>query len=126
MLATQLTDAIWNAIADLVRRSASQREIYFVQVTRVDKAARVLWADEFGDLAIPMVHHTFGFPYYDTQPSGSQTKRGEDYETNDAFRVKIVMPKAGDMVVILDPEGAKSTPICIGTIRSPGDYWEGG
>ena len=126
MHATQLSDAIWNAIADLVRRSTSQREIYHVEVTKVDKARHVLWADEFGDIGIPVVVHSLGHSFYDTQPDGTVVKKGEDYETNDAYQAKIIMPKVGDSVVVLDPGGAKLVPICIGVIQSPNGYWEGG
>src|SRR3954466_4501383 len=102
MYADQLSDAIWNAIADLVRRSGSQREVYHVTVSKVDKTQKVLWADEFGDIGIPVVVHSLGHTFYDTQPDGTQRKRGEDYETNDAHQAHIIMPKVGDTVVVLD------------------------
>lgn len=126
MYATQLSDAIWNAIADLVRRSDSQREVYHVEVTKVDKTRNVLFADEFGDIGIPVVAHSLGHSFYDTQPDGSVQKKGADYETNDAYQAKIIMPMVGERVVVLDPGGSKSVPICIGVIQSPNGYWEGG
>lgn len=126
MYAEQLSDAIWNAIADLVRRNGSQREVYHVTVSKVDKARKVLWADEFGDIGIPVVVHSLGQALYDTQPDGTLKKRGEDYETNDAYQAQIIMPQIGDTVVVLDPGGSKTVPICIGVIQSPGGYWEGG
>jgi hypothetical protein len=117
-LASDLTAEIWNAIADLIQRSQSPREIYFVKVKKVDKKAKLIWADDFGDLAIPLVSHDFSFSHFDTQPSGTLLKRQDTTQTNPAYRVEIVLPKVNQIVIVLDPWGAKRFPICIGTFQS--------
>ena len=135
MIARDLSRQIWNGIADHVRRNRSPREIYFVKVARADAAKNLIWATDFGELAIPLVSHVYGFAYYDTVPVGnasegnpiqSQRQRREDKtHHNKNFQTEIICPKKGDLVVILDPWGAKRFPICIGVIRSSKGFWEG-
>jgi hypothetical protein len=43
MEATNLSPEIWNAIADLIGRSQTAREIYTVKVTKVDKNKKLIW-----------------------------------------------------------------------------------
>lgn len=136
MQATDLTPEIWNAIADLVGRSQSSREIYFVKVTKTDKVNRLIWAQEFGDLAIPLVSHGFSFAHYDTipvgnvtsgQPVDTQKQRREDKtQSNPAYQVEIITPKKGQVVCVLDMWGAKRFPICIGLVQSKRGFWEEG
>lgn len=134
MLATDLTPEIWNAIADLVGRSQSSREIYFVKVTKVDKKKNLVWAKDFGDVAIPLVSHLYGFSYYDTVPHGNavagqpigtqKIKRQDKTDKKPVYHTHIIAPKKGQLIVVLDPWGAKRFPICIGVIQSKKGFWE--
>lgn len=134
MLATDLSDSIWNAIADLVQRSQTPREIYYVKVKRVDAKKKIIYVDDFGDIGIPLVAHSYSFSYYDTVPAGNavsgqpietqKLKRGDREQKNPLYRTEIVMPKVGELVVVLDPWGAKRFPICIGILQSKAGYWE--
>lgn len=123
MIANDLSAPVWNAIADLVQRSQLPREVYFCKVTKIDRARQIIWTEDFGAIGIPMVAHTFSFAYYDTTPTDVQHR---DDPGNPAFQVKIVMPKVGQVVIVLDPWGAKRFPICVGVIQSKSGYWEGG
>lgn len=138
MKATDLTGSIWNSIADLVSRSQSQREVYFVVVSKVDEKKKLIWSDDFMDIAIPLVSHDFCFAYYDTVPdtvhldsvpaTGTvlkhKEKREDKLHKNPIYQVEILPPKKGDLVVVLDPWGQKRFPICIGTIQSKQPFWE--
>lgn len=133
-LATDLTGSIWNAIADLVQRSRAPREVYFTKVTKADKIKMLVWAEEFGDLAIPLVSFTTTISYFDTEPYGNVTsgspvntrrqKREDKTQTNPAYETKLVCPKSGDTIIVLDLAGAKRFPICIGVIQSRSGFWE--
>lgn len=133
MIADNLSAEIWNAIADLVARSKAARQIYFAKVTKADKVAKIIWADEFGDIGIPLVSHRYSFSHYDTvpfgnvtsgQPAPTQLQRREDKtQNNPAYQVEMIVPRKGDTVVILDALGSRRFPICIGTVISRSGYW---
>lgn len=126
MRATQLHPKIWNAIAGYVDRMRSPREIYFVTVTKVDVIRKIVYADDFGDNGIPLVAHSATFSYYDTQVDGTVLKRQDATLTNPAFETQISAPHVGDLIVVLDPWGAKRFPICIGIIQSKAGFWQEG
>lgn len=134
MIATQLSRYIWNSIADLANRSSSPREIYYCAVTKADPARNLIWAKDFADIAIPLVSFEYAFAYYDTAPTGAnvvagvplptkQVRREDVTHRNKNFKTQIICPKKGDIVVVIDPWGAKRFPICVGLINSTG-AWE--
>lgn len=123
-VATDLTNDLWNAIADLVSRSVAPREVYFVKVKKSDTKQLVIWTEEFGDIGIPLVALPTSFVYYDTLANGTVAKREDRTGTNPLFQTKVVCPKPGETVVVLDPTGAKRFPICIGVIHSKSGFWE--
>jgi hypothetical protein len=132
-VATDLKASIWNAIADLVNRSQSPREVYFSKVTRADDILNIVWVEDFGTRSIPLVGFTQTIEYYDTVPDNAdlgtgvvakhQEKRSDP--ENPVFATKYKCPRKGDVVIILDPWGAKRFPICIGVIQSRAGFWEG-
>jgi len=133
MPANDLGKNVWNGIADLVRRSQSPREVYFVSVTKADKVRSLVWAKEFGDVAIPLVGFSRSFAYYDTVPTGvsgatvttEKQKRSDATNKNSNYLAHVVCPSVGDLIVVLDPWGAKRYPICVGVIQSRSGFWEG-
>lgn len=126
MEATNLAPALWNAIAEMVRKESTvPREVFFSAITKVDSESRLIYTDEFGDIAVPLVGFKLGFSTYDTQPDGVLVKRGEDYEMNDAYQNRLIMPSVGEIAVIIDPEGARVHPFCVGVVQSGTGYWEG-
>lgn len=131
MHATQLSRSIWNAMADLAHRSQTPREVYFSEVTKVDVANKLIWARDFGDVAIPLVAFDRYFAYYDTVPTGisgasvnTRVDRREDRtHTNENYLTQLVSPRVGDVVVVLDPWGAKRFPVCLGLLRVNSKAW---
>lgn len=124
MRATDLHPKLWNAIANFVGKSTSTREIYFVSVTKVDAVRKIIYAEDFGNIGIPLVAHTSTFSYYDTQADGSVKKR-EDPD-NPAFQTEIVCPSVGQLVIVLDLWGAKRFPVCLGVVQSKPGFWQEG
>lgn len=125
MQATDLSHDVWNAIADLIGRSGASRQVYFVKVTKADTAKLLVWTEEFGDTAIPLVAPTFKFAYFDTLQDGSKQKMEDVTEKNDIYQTHIICPKSGDDVVVIDADGSRRFPFCIGVIQSKSGYWEG-
>lgn len=136
MKATNLSRAIWNSIADLASRSSTPREVYFSEVVKVDETAMLIWAKDFGDVAIPLVAFSYAFAYNDTVPTGvahdgvavsTQSQRREDKtHTNPNLLVQLVAPRVGDLVTILDPWGAKRFPMAIGLPQNVTGAWTEG
>lgn len=136
MRATDLHPKIWNSLVNLIARSQSPREVYYVTVTKVDAQRKIIFTKDFGDIGIPLVAHSASFAYYDTQPTGvahdgaavttQLVKQYDDTQTNPALRTEIIAPSVGDLVIVLDPWGAKRFPICIGVIQSKNGFWEDG
>lgn len=134
MIATDLSPDIWNAIADLISRSTGSREVFFVKVKKIDKTNKTIFVEDFGDLGIPLVSFNNSFSYFDTEPVGNavsgspvntrKMKREDMTQLNPALRTVLVMPKVGEIVVVLDPWGGKRFPICIGVVHSKAGYWE--
>lgn len=123
-IASDLAPEIWNGIADAIDESRANREIVFGKVVKRDEANKLIWLQEYGGLAIPLAALTFGFAYYDTDQNGAVTKKEDRTGTNDSFHTKIIVPRIGQMAVILDPGGQHRFPICVGVIQST-NYWQG-
>jgi hypothetical protein len=120
MQADALSPDIWNAIAREMERLSTAREVHVGKVIKRDTLKKHVWLEAFGEVAIPIVALSFGFDYFDTQPTGNATKR-----TLDATDMRLTMPTVGQTVVVLDPGGNRRFPMCIGVIQSSSGYWQG-
>jgi hypothetical protein len=125
MIATDLDPAVWNAIADQIRRTIAQREIVFATVTKVDAVKKHIFCDDFGDLAIPVVAFGTSFAHLDTLADGTTTWRGDKTQANTFYHTQLILPKVGDTAVILDLAGSRAFSICIGLLLSEPGFWEG-
>ena len=126
MEADSLAPNLWNAITELVMRGASAREITIGRVTKRDTVNKVIWLEEFAETAIPLVAFDYSFAYYDTDNTGAVKKREDKTDTDPAYRTKMLVPKVGQQVVILDMWGNRRFPVCVGVIQSKlGSYWQG-
>lgn len=128
MQADSLSPGLWNALADLVNRQAAPSEISFHVVRKRDTAKKIIWVEEFGETAIPLVSFAYNFAYYDTQADASTKKRYDVTadESDPAFRVKLLVPRVGQTVAILNPSGNRRFPTCVGVVQSQaGTYWQG-
>lgn len=131
MRATDLSRAIWNGISDMVRRSEAPREFYFSEVVKSDPANNLIFVKDFGDVPIPLVAFARSFAYYDTVPTGvsglsvtTRVDRREDMaHTNKNFLANVVCPSKGDVVVVVDPFGAKRFPFCVGVLVNGKGAW---
>jgi len=134
MEATNLSADVWNAIYDAIRRMSPPREVTFGKVVKRDAKKRLVWLQEFGDLSIPLVHFSYTFEHFDTEPTGvategapistKKTLRRDVTETNPHYQVKVMVPKVGQTVCVLNPNGTRRFPMCVGVIQSK-DYWRG-
>lgn len=128
MEANSLSPGIWNAIADIVARQAAPSEISFHAVQKRDTAKRIIWVEEFGETGIALVSFNYSFAYYDSQADGTTRKRYDASadESDPAYHVKMLVPRVGQTVAILNPSGNRRFPTCIGVVQSqPGTYWQG-
>jgi len=124
MEATRLSPELVNGIGREIERATANFEIVFGKVTKRDDTKKVIWLEQYGDLAIPLVSFVTGFSYYDTDASGYLQLRRDPTGENAAFQTTIITPRVGQMAVILDPGGQHRFPLCVGVIQSTG-YWQG-
>jgi hypothetical protein len=122
--ADELHSDIWNRIGTMIDRTRARPEIRFGKVVRRDERRRLVWLEDYGDLAIPLVAFHFGFSYYDTDETGQPQLRSDPSGDNTSYQTKLLVPKVGERVVILDSGGAKRFPFCVGVIQSS-EYWQG-
>lgn len=128
MEANSLSPGIWNAIAEMVSRNAAPGEISFHNVRKRDTAKKIIWVEEFGETGIPLITFDFNFAYYDTKQDGTTQKRYDVTadESDPTYRVKILVPRVGEKVAILNPSGNRRFPVCVGVVQSQaGSYWQG-
>lgn len=127
MEADQLSGDIWNAIADMVRRSTAPREIVYSNIKKVDKKNKVIFVEDYSETPIPLTSFAYTFAYFDTLSTGVVQKRYDPTSGSDpAYLVTPVMPRVGQRAIILDPRGNGRFPVCIGVIVSEkGSYWQG-
>lgn len=123
-MATNLSSGLWNAIFDAMDRRMPSREVTFGHVLKRDVPKQLIWLEEFGDIAIPLVYFGGTFSHYDTQPSGVKQLRSDPSEVNPNFQVKVMVPRVGQLVCVLNPRGTRRFPMCVGVIQST-DYWQG-
>lgn len=115
MRATTLSKNIWNAIGDLANQNRSPREIFLQKVIKRDAESKLVWTEEFGQLAIPI----FGFDYlveYIDSADTSVVRR--------TVVATAIVPAINDLVVIVDMWGAQRFPVCLGKMISTGKFWE--
>lgn len=122
--ATELSPEIWNAISRMVQQSVPGREITFGKVVKRDSSKKLVWLEEFGQTAIPLLSFDYHFEYYDSLADGTVAKRSSPEGKNPAFRTKIITPQIGQMVAVLKPWGGLRFPMCVGVIQSTG-HWSG-
>lgn len=124
--ADSLAPNVWNAIVELVEKRRPPREITIGRVVKRDKVKKLIWIDELGETAIPMVDYERVFAYYDTTSTGQVVKKSDPSDVDPAYRTRNLVPKAGELAVVLNMWGNGRFPVCVGIIQStPGSYWQG-
>lgn len=108
-----INEAEWESIRALILRMTSGRaeEIITGKVTKSDATNNNIFMREFGTQPIPVVAHDFEITYYDTQWNGTK-----NVTTKKTAKVKTLIPKKGDTVVVIREMGTHRLPRCIGKL----------
>lgn len=122
----------WNLIREMILSLIPGRTMSFERVVKRDEKKLLVWTKEHGNTAIPLVDFERGFKYYDTQPTGNVTsgqpvntklvKKEDLTNKNPNLLTKIVTPKVGEQVIIIEPWGNLRFPVCLGVILSKGQW----
>jgi len=121
-----ISEPEWESIATLVNKLMRQKGEYFVtgKVIQRDEVKKLIWLKEFGDQAIPVVGFDYEVTYYDETPSGVNTTTvgtGADFKTRaKKAKVKVVVPKIGQSVLVAREFGTRRLPRCLGVIQGTG------
>lgn len=104
-----LTDRDYDAIFEEIRRGIPPHEVTYGVVVKRDTSKRLVWLKEYGDQPIPIVGLRQEVTYYDTTPTGVKKK---------IALVEPVVPKVGELVVVLRQMGSRRLPKCLGPVLS--------
>jgi hypothetical protein len=121
-----ISESEWESISNLFNRLMRKKGEYFVtgKVIKRDVAKKLVWLQEFGDQAIPIVGFDYEVTYYDETPRGVVTTAvgaGADYTTQQKkAKVKLLVPRVGQSVVVAREFGTRRLPRCIGVIQGTG------
>lgn len=101
-----LHEGDFRSIRALVERMLGQKGEYFTTGTVIkrDELRNVVWLEEFGDQAIPLVAYDYEVKYYDA--SGAKLAK-----------VRPLLPKVGQTVVVARELGSRRLPRLIGILR---------
>jgi hypothetical protein len=87
-------------------------------VTKRDTKNNLIWcAREMGDQPIPLVGFDYEITYFDESPRG--TGGGGSFKTyKKTAKAKLMVPKVGEVVLIVREMGYDGHPRCVGVIQS--------
>lgn len=112
----------WANIYRAIEAAAPTSIVVQGQVIKADPKRNLIWLKEFGDRPVPLYSFEYDIEYYDTEPNGNVTS-GQPVPTQlvkKTARRKIVCPKVGDIVLVLQQHGSRRLPKCVGVLRSTG------
>ena len=121
-----ISEPEWESIANLFNKLMRKKGEYFVTGTVIkrDEVKKLVWLREFGDQAIPIVAFDYEVMYYDETPQGQVTTAvgaAADYKTKaKKAKVKVLVPKIGQTVVVAREFGTRRLPRCLGVIQGTG------
>jgi len=121
-----ISEPEWESIATLVNKLMRQKGEYFVtgKVIQRDEVKKLIWLKEFGDQAIPVVGFDYEVTYYDETPGGVVTTAvgaNADFKTKaKKAKVKVMVPKIGQSVLVAREFGTRRLPRCLGVIQGTG------
>lgn len=122
-----IEEAEWTSISSLieleVRRLIGRRADYFIltKVIKNDEINNNIWVKEFGDTPIPFFAFDYEVIYFDqdTIASGSPYFGSNSRQILKKYaRVRPLVPKVGQTVLIAREFGADRLPRCLGVLRS--------
>lgn len=121
-----ITEGEWASIRSLVDvavgETVGNRGSYFTtgKVIKRDEAKRLVWLEDFGDQAIPLVGFKYEIKYYDETPNGTvgvAVGAAQPFRTRTkTIVVTPQVPKVGEIVVVAREMGTRRLPRCLGVI----------
>lgn len=102
-----------------IHRVVGRRRDYFITsvVIKRNETDNLVWVEEFGVTPIPMFCFDYEVIYYDTVAHG-----GPPFDKNRVdkkfAKVRPLVPKVGETVLIAREMGADRLPRCLGVLRS--------
>jgi len=124
-----ISEGEWNSIRNLVERVAadvSGNRNFFTtgKVIKRDEDKMLVWIEEFGDQPIPLVFFDYEVKYYDETPNGTTVPSAgssSPFQTNSKkAKVKVIVPKIGDTVLVARELGSRRLPRCLGKLQGKG------
>lgn len=121
-----ISEGEWESIVNLFNRLIKKKGEYFVtgKVTKRDEKRKLIWLNEFGDQAIPIVCFDYEINYYDETPSDTNTTAvgaAAQFKTKKKKVIsKVMVPKVGQTVVVAREFGTRRLPRCLGVIQGQG------
>ena len=108
-----ISEGEWESIAKFVEKIFRKKGEYFVtgKVIKRDEKKKLIWMKEFGDQAIPIVGFDYEVTYYDKSDTGVEPKKA---------KVKLLVPKVGQSVLVAREFGTRRLPRCLGVIQGTG------
>lgn len=122
-----ITQLEWKSIRAMVesviREMVGGRRDYFVtgKVIKNDDKKNLVWLEEFGDQAIPVVAFDYEITVYDETPKGTlavaagnvspyKTKKKKAFAT-------VMVPSVGETVLVARELGIRRLPRCLGVLQ---------
>lgn len=109
-----LNEGDFRSIRALIEKLLGQKGEYFLtgKVIKRDEDKKLVWLAEFGDQAIPLVALDYEVKYYDTDQLGNTQLK--------FAKVKPLVPKVGQTVVVARELGSRRLPRLIGVLQGTG------
>lgn len=109
-----MNEGDFRSVRALIEKMLGMKGEYFVTgiVIKRDEATKVVWLAEFGDQAIPLVALDYEVKYYDTDQLGKTTMK--------LAKVRPLLPKVGQTVVVARELGSRRLPRLIGVLLGTG------
>jgi hypothetical protein len=111
--------SIRTAVEAIVREVIGGRADYFISgdVVKRDVEKKLVWIEELGSQAIPVVAFDYTVRYYDMQPTGSAGAYAGSQTVAKTATAQVVIPKVGDNILVVCERGNRRLPRCLGKIQ---------
>lgn len=124
-----ITEPEWASIRTLIEIVAAEmsgnRNFFTTgKVIKRDETKKLVWIEDFGDQPIPIIGFDHEIEYYDETPKGTiavVAGGASPYKVvKKKVKVKTLVPKIGDTVVVARELGSRRLPRCLGVIQGKG------
>lgn len=108
-----LTNDDVQTIWDMIRAIQTLNEVTYGKVTKRDEKRKLIWLADYGDQPIPVCGLEYEASFYDDDGT-TVTKK--------TVKATPIIPKVGDLVVVLRQFGDRRLPKCVGVVLSKGGF----